>query len=146
MLNFGMQLFPLNREETIMTTGFNNICIEELFQKAHSEGRKFNVIVVDSSPLFQGRALVKRLSNYGIKCKYILIHSVGALMSSVTKVLMGASYMLGNGGAVSNIGTSMVAYMARQQKVPVVVFCETYKFTSRVNLDQIRGNEVTNPA
>lgn len=113
MCNYGIQLFPKDREETIMTTGYNNLCIEELFLKAHKEGRKFTVIVVDSSPLFQGRALVTRLSNYGIKCKYILITSIGTLMPTVTKVFFGASYVLGNGGAVSNIGTSMVGYMAR---------------------------------
>jgi translation initiation factor eIF-2B subunit delta len=50
-------------------------------------------------------------------------------------VFLGVSYVLGNGGVVSNIGTSMVAYLASQHKVPVIAFCETYKFTQRVNLD-----------
>lgn len=53
--------------------------------------------------------------------------------------------MLGNGGVVSDIGTSMVAYLASQHKVPVIAFCETYKFTQRVNLDQIKKNEVGDP-
>ena len=45
------------------------------------------------------------------------------------KVFIQASYVLGNGGVVSHMGTSMVAYMASQYKVPVIAFCETYKFT-----------------
>lgn len=56
-------------------------------------------------------------------------------MSETTKVFIGASYVLGNGGIVSTMGSSMVAYMASQYKVPVIAFCETYKFTQRVNLD-----------
>ena len=62
-----------------------------------------------------------------------------------TKVFIGASYVLGNGGVVSQMGTSMVAYIASQHKVPVIAFCETYKFTQRVNLDQIKNNEMGNP-
>ncbi len=55
-------------------------------------------------------------------------------------MFIGANYVLGNGGVVSNIGSSMVAYLASQFKVPVIVWCETYKFTERVNLDQIKNN------
>ena len=62
-----------------------------------------------------------------------------------TNVFIGASYVLGNGGVVSQMGTSMVAYMASQHKVPVIAFCETYKFTQRVNLDQIKNNEMGDP-
>lgn len=50
-------------------------------------------------------------------------------------MFIGASYVLGNGGIVADMGTSMVAYIASQHKVPVIAFCETYKFTQRVNLD-----------
>lgn len=56
-------------------------------------------------------------------------------------LFVGASYVLGNGGVVATMGTSMTAYLASQHKVPVIAFCETYKFTQRVNLDQIKNNE-----
>jgi translation initiation factor eIF-2B subunit delta len=93
------------------------------------------VIVVDSCPSYTGRDVVQRLSNAGIKCKYTLIQGVSAFITHTTKVFIGASYVLGNGGCVSSIGTSMVAYLASQHKVPVITLCETYKFTQRVNLD-----------
>jgi translation initiation factor eIF-2B subunit delta len=67
------------------------------------------------------------------------------LITHTTKVFLGVSYVLGNGGVVSDIGTSMVAYIASQHKVPVIAFCESYKFTQRVNLDQIKKNEVGDP-
>lgn len=46
---------------------------------------------------------------------------------------------------MSSIGSSMVAYLASQFKVPVIVWCETYKFTERVNLDQIKNNQMGDP-
>lgn len=87
------------------------------------------MIVVDTCPSFSGRALVKRLSSRGIKCIYTLVQGISALVTRTTKVFIGASYVLGNGGCVAEMGTSMVAYLASQHKVPVIVFCETYKFT-----------------
>jgi translation initiation factor eIF-2B subunit delta len=41
--------------------------------------------------------------------------------------------MLANGNVISRVGTSMVAMMARQYNVPVLVCCETYKFSEKVS-------------
>lgn len=43
--------------------------------------------------------------------------------------------MLANGNVISRVGTSMVALMARQYNVPVLVCCETYKFSEKVPPD-----------
>lgn len=51
------------------------------------------------------------------------------MIANTTKVFIDANYVLGNGGVVGTIGTSMLAYMASQYRVPVIAFCETYKFT-----------------
>lgn len=50
-----------------------NIVFEKLFVKAKEEGIAFTVIVVDTSPRYMGRDVVKRLSAQGIDCKYTLI-------------------------------------------------------------------------
>ena len=82
------------------------------------------------------------MSNQGVKCIYTLIQGISALVTRATMLFIGASYILGNGGVVASMGTSMTAYLASQHKVPVIAFCETYKFTQRVNLDQIKNNEL----
>lgn len=41
----------------------------------------------------------------------------------------------------SRAGTALVAMMLRERSVPVVCCCETYKFSERVMLDSIVGNE-----
>ena len=60
------------KKDQIMVIGLN-IVFEKLFLKAHEEGIKFTVIVVDTSPRYMNRDLVKRLSALGIDCKYTLI-------------------------------------------------------------------------
>lgn len=39
----------------------------------------------------------------------------------------------------------MIACIASTNKVPVVIFSETYKFSDKVNLDQISNKEIGNP-
>lgn len=125
----------ISRKETIMVIG-SGVSFETFFKKvAQKEGYDITVIVVDTCPSFSGRTLVQLLSNNNVKCKYTLLSGIGCLLSQTTKVFIGANYVLGNGGVVSSMGSSMVAFLACQFKVPVIVWCETYKFTERVNLD-----------
>jgi len=40
------------------------------------------------------------------------------------------------------VGTAVVAMLAHERDIPVIVCCESVKFTERVALDSIVGNEV----
>mmetsp|Transcript_38938 Transcript_38938/g.50957 ORF Transcript_38938/g.50957 Transcript_38938/m.50957 type:complete len:160 (+) Transcript_38938:850-1329(+) len=140
MEEYGLELLSKTRDNTIMIIGFNYV-LERIFARAHDKGFNITVIVVDTCPSFKGRDLIKRLSNRGVKCIYTLIQGISALVTRATMLFIGASYVLGNGGVVAQMGTSMTAYLASQHKVPVIAFCETYKFSQRVNLDQIKNNE-----
>jgi translation initiation factor eIF-2B subunit delta len=100
MVRQGIELLSKTKKDHIMVIGLN-VVLEKLFMKAHADGKEFSVIVVDTSPRFLGRDLVKRLSASGVDCKYTLMHGVSALIHKATKLFIGASYVLGNGGVVS---------------------------------------------
>ena len=51
------------------------------------EGKKFRVVVMDSRPQLEGRALLRRLLAHGIACSYVLLNAASFIMSEVTKVL-----------------------------------------------------------
>ena len=57
-------------------------------------------------------------------------------------MIVGAHSLLANGYVMSRIGTSQVALVARSFNVPVLVCCETYKFSDRVQTDSIVNNEL----
>jgi len=57
-------------------------------------------------------------------------------------VLLGAHAIFSNGAVMSRVGTAAVAMAASANKVPVMVCCETYKFTDRVQLDSFVYNEL----
>lgn len=54
---------------------------------AWQEGKKFRVVVMDSRPQLEGRALLRRLLSHGIACTYVLLNAASYIMSEVTKVL-----------------------------------------------------------
>lgn len=53
------------------------------------------------------------------------------------QVLMGAASVNSNGTVVSRCGSAAVAMMADAAGVPVIICCETYKFSSKVFADPI---------
>jgi len=130
------------RDGDVILTFAKSSVVQQALAQAHNDGRKFRVIVVDSRPLFEGKALAKALINLGLDVKYCLMNGVSHCMKEVTKVLLGAHAMMSNGVLYSRIGTSQVAMEAKDYDVPVIVLCESVKCTERVALDSIVFNEV----
>ena len=130
--------------DVILTYAFSSSVLKT-FQAAHKRGCHFRVIVVDSRPHFEGKKLVSRLFSMGISCTYAYITSLSYILPQVTTVFVGAASALANGTVVSRVGTAAVAVTAEAFNIPVVVCCETYKFSHRVQLDAITHNELGDP-
>lgn len=60
-------------------------------------------------------------------------------------MLLGAHALLANGYVMSRAGTAQVALVARSHNVPVLVCCETHKFSERVQTDAFVYNELGDP-
>jgi len=110
--------------------------------RAFSEDKKFSVIVVDSRPMLEGKKLLSVLSSAGIPCSYLLLPAIGSVITEVSTVFVGAHSLHSNGAVFSRAGTALVAMMAKQHSVPVVVCCETYKYSEGVQLDSFTKNEL----
>jgi translation initiation factor eIF-2B subunit delta len=127
--------------DVIMTYAKSSI-VQRALVRAHEEGKKFRVIIVDSRPLHEGKHLAAALVKIGMDVKYCLINGLSHNIQDVTKVLLGAHAMMSNGRLFSRIGTALVAMEANEADKPVIVLCETIKFTERVALDSIVHNEI----
>lgn len=139
--------------ETILVYGKSSVVEKTLLKAAREDGKKFKVVVVDSRPLFEGRNLVRSLLRAGMceggelegcQVVYCLMSGLTDALeqNSVTKCFLGASGMLGNGGLYSRCGSAMVAMMAKQYKIPVLVLAETVKFTAKMAVDSLSLNEI----
>jgi translation initiation factor eIF-2B subunit delta len=127
--------------DVILTYAASSI-VESTLIQAHKSGTPFSVIVVDSKPLFEGKQLARKLANVGINVRYYLITGVSHAIKDATKVFLGAHAMMSNGRLYSRVGTALVSMLANSHSIPVIVLCQSVKFTERVALDSIVGNEV----
>lgn len=135
----------ISNGDVILTYGCSSL-IKRTLIEAHEEAKlKFRVIVVDSRPDHEGQEMLKSLSMRGINCTYILINSISFIMPEVTKVLLGAHALLANGYVMSRVGTAQIALVANFYNVPVLVCCETHKFSERVQTDAFVFNEIGDP-
>lgn len=132
----------ISHGDVILTYGKSSV-VERTLLSAHKAGRSFRVIVVDSRPLFEGKNLARGLVRAGLEVQYCLLTALGDVIEDATKCMLGAAAMLGNGRLSSRAGTAMVAMMAKSTaQIPVLVLCETVKFTGKVALDSLVMNEL----
>ncbi|GAA5884436.1 hypothetical protein JCM16303_005080 [Sporobolomyces ruberrimus] len=130
--------------DTILTYARSSV-VEGVLLEAKRLGKEFSVVVVDSRPLYEGKNLLRSLRLASIPTTYVLLPSLSLILPRVSLCFLGTHSLLSNGSMFSRAGTAMVAMMLREKGVPVVCCCETYKFSERIMLDSIVGNERATP-
>lgn len=130
--------------DVIMTFAKSSV-VQRSLLRAFSKGKRFKVIVVDSRPLHEGKHLATALAKLGVEVKYCMLNGLSHNILGVTKVLLGAHAMMSNGRLFARVGSALVAMEAFQAGKPVMVLCETIKFTEKVVLDSIVHNEIAPP-
>ncbi|KAI9149666.1 hypothetical protein H9P43_009841 [Blastocladiella emersonii ATCC 22665] len=127
--------------DVVLTFGHSST-VEAVLLAAHAAGTPFRAVVVDARPWLHGRPLARGLLDAGIKVTYACMTGLGFALREATKVVLGAHGMLGNGALLGGVGSAAVALMAARANIPVMVACETYKFTDAIHLDSMVFNEL----
>lgn len=130
--------------DVILTYGCSSVILN-ILNEAKKKKRDFRVIIVDARPWHEGMEMLRRLVAKNINSTCVLINAVGFIMPEVTKVLLGAHSLLANGYVMSRAGTAQISLIAKSYNVPVLVCCETHKFSERVQTDAFVYNEIGDP-
>ncbi|RDW63111.1 translation initiation factor eIF2B subunit delta [Aspergillus mulundensis] len=134
------------KDGDVVVTFAGSSIVKQTLLTAFKQGKKFRVSIIDSRPLFEGKNLARTLANAGLEVQYSLISGLSHAVKDATKVFLGAHAMTSNGRLYSRVGTALVAMSAKERaggvEIPVIVCCETVKFTDRVALDSIVVNEI----
>ena len=130
---------------SVVLTYAKSAIVEKTILEAHGKGVRFRVIVVDSRPLFEGKALATSLMKAGLQVEYLPYSAISHATKQATLVLLGAHSMLSNGRLQSRIGTASLAMQAAKADIPVIVCCQSVKFSGKVALDSVVLNEVAPP-
>ena len=71
-----------------------------------------------------------------------MLSAVTFAIKDCSLVLVSVEGLFSNGSVLANVGTSMICLVAQMYNVPVMVCCETFKFTDRVQIDSFVYNEL----
>ena len=119
---------------------------------AKSKGKKFEVYSTETRPLFQGRKTAQELKKAGINVTMFVDSALGVALSKeqgtkkVTKVFLGADALLKD-GVINKVGSEVIARIAKQEKIPVYVIADSWKFTKKkVPLENRKLDEVWDKA
>ncbi|CCW71075.1 unnamed protein product [Phytomonas sp. Hart1] len=131
----------VSNQDTILVFGRSSVVEFILLSRVGDPPRRpKRVIVVDSGPLFEGRALAYKLTDAGIPVTYGLITACCMLIPKCTRVFIGASSVLQSGDVFSRCGTALVAACAKSFRKPVLCFVESYKFAAEVWIGNLAQN------
>lgn len=133
----------IRENDVILTFGSSPLVHKALLTAATT--KSFSLVVIDSRPLNEGLQTLSMLS-HSVRCVYSPLSGAAAAMKDVTRVILGASSLLANGAMLASAGTAMVAALAKSRQIPVIVACESYKFSDRMQLDSIVHNELGHPS
>ncbi|GAA5813329.1 hypothetical protein MFLAVUS_006806 [Mucor flavus] len=117
----------IHANEVIMTIGISRT-VQEFLIRA-SQKRKFQVLVAETAPTYQGHKMALSLSKAGIDTTVIADSAIFAAMPRVNKVVLGAHAVLANGALVSVSGSHLLAAAAKHHSTPVLVCTALYKLS-----------------
>ena len=132
-------------DEVILTVGSSKT-VESFLKKAASK-YSFHVMIAEGSPFNHGHDMAISLAKSNIKTTVIPDSAIFAVMSRVTKVIIGTHSVLANGGLKAVSGAYALALAAKHHSVPLVVLAALFKYTpeSLVSHDQSTFNKIVSP-
>lgn len=129
------------------STNVNNSLIN-----AKKKKKKFEVYNTETRPLFQGRRTAKELRKANIKVTMFIDSALGIALSKEqgTKkaniVFLGADALLKE-GIINKVGSELIARIAKDEKIPVYIIADSWKFTKeKTPIEQRKLNEVWDKA
>lgn len=97
------------------------------FVEAKSLGIRFSVVLTESRPMLEGRAMAAALAGEGIPVTLMADAAASLVLDGVDLVMLGADTITPV-NLVNKIGTRMIALAAREQGLPLLAVCDSSKF------------------
>ena len=112
----------------VILTHCNSDCVLAVIKTSFKQGKQIKAFVTESRPMRQGLISIRELSRAGIPTTLIVDSAVRHFIRDIDKVIVGADSIAANGAVINKIGTSQIALIAHEARVPFFVAAESYKF------------------
>jgi len=113
---------------SVVFTHCHSSTVTRLLTKAKADGKNIKVICTETRPAYQGRITANELVGLGIETTFIVDSAARSFMGNVDVVIVGADAITSEGNVVNKIGSSSIAVLANEARVPFYVVSELLKF------------------
>jgi ribose 1,5-bisphosphate isomerase len=103
----------------------------EPMREAWRQGKRFEVVALETRPWRQGLLTVRQLHDAGVPASLAVDSAAWLLLKDADLVLVGSDTLAANGDVVNKVGTGGVAVLARERGVPFHCCAETFKVDLR---------------
>jgi ribose 1,5-bisphosphate isomerase len=142
-LHFLKLLSPTKNKKVFFTHCHSTNVVNALIH-AKNKKKKFEVYNTETRPLFQGRKTAEELKNAGIKITMFIDSAAMIALTKrqktkkVDKIFFGADALTPE-GIVNKVGSGMFARIAHDNKIPVYIIADSWKFTKDIVEMEKRG-------
>ena len=133
------------RDGYVVFTHCHSSAVTEVLRKARDKGISFEVIVTETRPVYQGRITARELIEMGLKCTMITDSAARSFINGADIVMVGADAVTSEGSFINKIGTSFVALLANESRVPFYEVTELIKFDHSTILGEYEKIEERSP-
>jgi len=141
------ETYKLIKKNSVIFTHCHSSTVVSALIYAKKKGKKFEVYLTETRPLYQGRKTARELRKKGIKVT-MFVDSAGyiALTKSqetrdVDLVLLGADAITPK-GTLNKVGSGMFAKLAYDEKIPVYILADSLKYIKKVKIEKRLPEEV----
>jgi|TARA_Y100000310_G_scaffold251425_1_gene257905 translation initiation factor 2B subunit (eIF-2B alpha/beta/delta family) len=142
------KVFKLIKNGDVIFTHCHSTNVTNALIYAKKKGKKFEVYNTETRPLYQGRKTARQLKNAKIKVTMFPDSALGIALTKeqgtkrANKVFIGADALLKE-GVINKVGSETVARIAKEEKIPVYVITDSWKFSpNKLELEQRSFKEV----
>jgi translation initiation factor 2B subunit (eIF-2B alpha/beta/delta family) len=114
---------------------------------AKSKKKKFEVYNTETRPLYQGRKTARELKKAGIEITMFTDSAVNIALTNsqetkdVDLVFLGVDAILKK-GVLNKVGSGMIANLANDDKIPVYIVADSWKYSKHVKIEQRNPDEI----
>ncbi len=114
--------------DVILTHGFSTTVLA-ILKRVVEEGKSVQLFITEARPRFEGREMAWRINDLGLPVTLIADSAARVFINRIDNVLTGAEAIAVNGAVISKVGTAVIATLAHEARVRVLVAAGTYKFS-----------------
>ncbi len=140
--------FRLIKNKDVIFTHCHSSTVVEALIYAKKNKKYFEVYNTETRPLFQGRKTLRELNKAGIKVTSFVDSAMQVALKKeqgtkkVNKIFLGADAILKE-GALNKIGSGVITQLAQDNKIPVYILADSWKYSSKpIQIEERNPREV----